>query len=299
MGLNGAFPIELPEARARKGEDRERPALRYYGGKFLLAPWVIGHFPEHYRELHYLEPFGGSAGVLLRKAPSALETYNDLDNGLVTFFRVLRERPEELIQSLRLTPYARAESQRSLFAFVDSAENELEVARLFFVRYWQSIAGNAERPGWKVGRSKAGRYTSNPESFSLSIENLYRIAERLRGVQIENMEALDLIRKADYPDSLFYCDPPYLLRTRVSQSSSYGHELSEEGHIRLAEVLRKLSGYVLLSGYEDELYQELYGRRGWMRTAIQTRANSGRIAEEVLWLNPRLASERGRGGSNL
>ena len=297
MELNPVFPIELPDLRIRKGANRERPALRWYGGKFLLAPWIISHFPESYRELHYLEPYGGGGSVLLRKSPSALETYNDLDSAVTSFFRVLRERPEELIRALRLTPYAREEYQLSLLAHTGE---ELELARLFFVRYWQSIGGTGERPGWKVGRTKSGRYTSNPESFELSIGNLSRIAERLRRVQIENMEDLELIRKADYPESLFYVDPPYVMGSRVIQSGSYAHELSNEDHIRLAETLRELSGYVLLSAYEDSLYEELYRDHDWVSTLAETRANSGRITKEILWINPRLASElKGRGGLNL
>lgn len=288
MELNSLLPIELPDLRARKGANRERPALRWYGGKFLLAPWVISHFPESYRELHYIEPYGGGGSVLLRKAPSVLETYNDLDSGVTSFFRVLRERPEELIHSLRLTPYSREEYQLSLLAYTG---DDLELARLFFVRYWQSIGGTSSRSGWKVGRTKNGRYTSNPESFELSIGNLSRIAERLRGVQIENMEALELIQRADNPDSLFYIDPPYVMRTRANAFKSYAHELSNEDHIRLAEALRELSGYVLLSAYEDPLYEELYRAHDWASTSAETRANGGRIAKEILWINPRLRAE--------
>lgn len=300
MELNSYLPIELPDMRIKKGANRERPALRYYGGKFLLAPWIIAHFPESYRDLHYLEPYGGGGSVLLRKSPSVLETYNDLDSAVTSFFRVLRERPEELIRSLELTPYSREEYQLSLLAMTDPRENELELARLFFVRYWQSIAGNGERPGWKVGRTKFGRYTSNPESFRIAIGNLSRIAERLRGVQIENMEALELIRKADYPESLFYVDPPYVMGSRIMQSGSYAHELSNDDHMRLSETLRGLSGYVLLSAYEDPLYEELYRAHDWISVSAETRANSGRIAEEILWINPKLREElEGRGALNI
>ena len=185
-------------------------------------------------------------------------------------------------------------------AITDPLENELELARLFFVRYWQSIAGNGERPGWKVGRTKNGRYTSNPESFRLAIENLLRIAERLRGVQIENMEALELIRKADYPESLFYVDPPYVMGSRITLSGSYAHELSNDDHIRLSETLRELSGYVLLSAYEAPLYEELYRAHDWISVSAETRANSGRMAKEILWINPKLREElEGRGALNI
>ena len=85
-----------------------RPALRYHGAKWRLAPWVIGHMPPH---KVYVEPYGGAAGVLLRKPRSYSEVYNDLDGDIVTLFRVLRDpmRREALIEALTLTPYAREE----------------------------------------------------------------------------------------------------------------------------------------------------------------------------------------------
>lgn len=277
---------------------RERPSLRYYGGKFSLAPWIIDHFPGNYRELHYIEPYGGSAAVLLRKEPSLHETYNDLSGDLVTFFRVLRDRPRELMDRLRVTPYARAEYQMSFF----EAENDLETARRFFVRHWQSIPGAADRPGWKVQRDPSGRYGSAPGGFIRALENLYHIAGRLRAVQIENIPALDLIRKADSPGSLFYIDPPYLSETRAAPRS-YSFELSEEDHRELGETLGSLSGYAILSGYESSLYRDLYGARGWIPQARKVRTNSNGKAEEILWLNPRLAEElgleEGEGVSNL
>lgn len=282
------LPIEIPDIRLRKGANRERPALRYYGSKFLLAPWIIAHFPESYRELHYLEPFGGGGSVLLRKAPSILETYNDLDSGVTNFFRVLRERPDELIQALRFTPYGREEYQLSL---LDYSGDDLESARRFFVKYWQSIGGTVSRSGWRVMRDPNGRHTKIPRGFALAVENLYPIAERLRGVQIERMNAIELMERSNYPEVLFYVDPPYLMRTRVNTGRGYAHELSSEDHIRLSETLRELSGYVLLSGYDDPLYDELYGSHKWIRKTAKNRTNGGRMATEILWLNPRLGEE--------
>jgi DNA adenine methylase len=288
-----------PNEATPKGANRERPALRYYGGKFQIAPWIIEHFPERFPELHYIEPYGGSGAVLLRKAPSMLETYNDLDSAVVSFFRVLRERPKELVRALELTPYAREEYSGSQLplSLPGSPEADLERARRFFVQYWQSVGGAPTRPGWKVGRTRDGRYTSNPESFGKAIGNLYRVANRLRKVQIENMDALELMGRTDSDYSLFYADPPYVRETRGSLSSSYAHELTDSDHVELAGVLRGLEGYVLLSGYESDLYSELYGSHDWVCKSMETLANSGRKTREVLWLNPRLARELEGGGA--
>ena len=107
----------------------KHPILRYFGGKFRLAPWIIRHFPAHQC---YVEPFGGAAGVLLRKVPSQFEIYNDLDSAIVTFFRVVRERPDELMRALILTPFSRQE-------YADAYEpttDDLEQARRLFVLAW-------------------------------------------------------------------------------------------------------------------------------------------------------------------
>src|SRR5574343_303278 len=102
-----------------------RPALRYFGGKFRLAPWIISQFPPH---TVYVEPFGGGGSVLLRKLPAYHEVYNDLDGDVVNFFRVLREQPDELLRAIDLTPYSR-EEQRQAFDANDEPSS-LDRARL-------------------------------------------------------------------------------------------------------------------------------------------------------------------------
>lgn len=136
-----------------------RPPLRYHGSKWKLASWVVRHFPPH---RVYLEPFGGGASILLNKPRSELETYNDLDDQVVNFFRVLRERPAELVRALELTPWSRAEYELSH----DPTEDALEAARRFFVR--SSVRGSpsvAQPPSGTpagVTRSSAAPGTTPP-----------------------------------------------------------------------------------------------------------------------------------------
>ena len=80
------------------------PAIRYLGSKFLCAEWIISHFPPHRA---YCEPCGGAAAVLLNKPRAELETYNDLDGGIVNFFRVVRDHAPELTRRLNLSPWSR------------------------------------------------------------------------------------------------------------------------------------------------------------------------------------------------
>jgi DNA adenine methylase len=264
-----------------------RPALRYFGSKSQIAPWIISHFPRH---TSYCEPFGGGANVLLQKPRSPIETYNDLDGQVVNFFRVLRDQPDELIRRLELTPYARAELELAL----EPTDDPLEAARRFFVSCWMTIGG------WSEGQTKnSWRYIKSPNGRSKSpaaywrMDHLWVVAERLMGVQIECRDGLYIAAHMDTPETLTYLDPPYLMETR-SGSHRYIYEFSEEDHVRLAEVAKSLEGYCVISGYPSELYADLYELEGWVRVETQVRINSSRtnrerpsMRTECLWISPR------------
>lgn len=259
-----------------------RPPLRYHGGKWRLASWIVRHFPPH---RVYLEPFGGGASVLLNKPRAELETYNDLDGQVVTFFRVLRERPAELVRALELTPWSRAEYELSH----EPSEDALEAARRFFVRSWQSIGGPTAqwRNGWRY-QVKRGTW-HNAAILWCELEHLYQVAERLRGVQIEQRDAFELIPRYDSPDVLIYLDPPYPHDTRSKwKGAAYESELTDEDHMRLAKLARASQAYVVISSYPSEMYADLYEAHGWQRVEVTARTNSRQMVRtECLWLSPR------------
>lgn len=256
-----------------------RPALRYYGGKFRLAPWIISHFPDHES---YIEPCGGAASVLLQKPRSILEVYNDLDKNVVTFFRVLRNRPEELIRLIRLTPWSREEKELSF----EDCEDELEMARRFYVSVTMSIsASRGYAPGFRA--IKRGEHShSLPDRFiENNIPALRFAVERLSGVQIENLDALECIRRYDYEKALIFFDPPYLTETRTC--TRYFLEVDTEFHIKAAGILKQAQGYVVISGYACQLYRDLYEAHGWQRVDKESLTNSGQVRTESIWLSPR------------
>lgn len=263
----------------------KRPALRYYGGKWKLAPWIISHFPAH---KNYVEPCGGAASVLLQKPRSPLETYNDLDGNVVNFFRVLRDKPEELIHKIRLTPWARAEYDiaREFTQYGD----EIERARRYFLRLWASMHGGTGRDTSITFRvtKHADHRTPNAGMELFNLDFLYRTADRFRGVQIENDSALMVIDRYDNADTLHYFDPPYLTATRAHKGDTYGVEASGTPfHIEAADLLRNAQGYVVISGYACDLYTELYEDYGWHRVDREAQTNSGGKRIESLWLSPR------------
>jgi DNA adenine methylase len=254
----------------------KRPALRYFGGKWNLAPWIISYFPPH---ANYVEPCGGAASVLLQKTPSDLETFNDLDDRVINFFRVMREQPDELIRLLQFTPWSRSEFE---YCQQDS-DIPLEQARRFFVLCWQSIS----KPGgyWRSMYDYTPRPRSAP-SDGIEIEHLYLVAERFKKVQIEHKDALEVIQQYDNANALIYFDPPYVASTRTNQKM-YRYETDVEFHREAAEILDQAKGFVVVSGYESELYRDLYEQRGWHRFNSNSVATNGAKRIESLWLNPR------------
>lgn len=258
----------------------KRPALRYYGGKWNLAPWIISHFPPH---KNYVEPCGGAASVLLQKPRSPLETYNDLDGNVVNFFRVLRDRPDELIRKIRLTPWARAEYELSL----QPCEDEIERARRFYCAACMSFNGATQFDSKTYGWRHTLDYDMRP-SPALDMANnvLADIADRFTGVQIENRPYQDVIDRFDIDTTVIYFDPPYVAETR-NKSFWYGHEFSEQDHVESAGLLRACAGFVIVSGYACSLYTELYEAHGWQRRDKEAQTNSGGKRIESLWLSPR------------
>lgn len=258
-----------------------RPALRWHGGKFSLAPWIISHFPPH---TCYCEPFGGGASVLLRKPPAKIDVYNDLFGDAVNFFRVLRERPAELLAAIDLTPYSRAE----FMAAQKRSDDPLEAARRFYVWSWQGRgrAGVKEPGGWRfMSRDTRGK---TPVDDWTNNEHLWSVVKRLRHVQIESDDALAVVRRYDTSDTLFYVDPPYVQSERGDRwkTAAYALEYSDDDHAQLAGVLNDVQGYVALSGYNSQIYNDLYS--SWQRVEKDAATdNMHRNTTECLWLSPR------------
>ena len=262
-----------------------RPVLRYHGGKWRLAPWIIENLPAH---RIYVEPFAGAGSVLIRKPRSYAEVYNDLDREVVNVFQVLRD-PEsagELERQLRLTPFARDEFAAS---YEESAD-PVEQARRTVTRSFMGF-GSASASGHNTGfRSNSNRsHTTPAHDWSAFPDAIRAFVERLHGVVIENRDALEVIEQHDGKETLFYVDPPYPGSTRSGGNTycqkGYRHEMADDDHRRLAEVLQAAHGMVVISGYPCDLYDnELYP--DWQRITRAAMADGARERTEVLWISP-------------
>ncbi len=262
----------------------KRIAFGWYGGKFSHLDWLLPLLPE---ARHYCEPYGGSAAVLLNRAPSPVETYNDLDGDVVNFFRVLREQKELLIEAIGLTPFSKEELTIACSESTN-ALNDLEHARRFFVRARQVRTGLAQTasPGrWAHCRltSRAGMAGAVSRWLG-SVEGLAEIAQRLLRVQIENAPALEVIQRFDSPDTLFYLDPPYPHESR-GDSKAYGYEMTDAEHEELAESLRHAKGKVAISGYHCALMDRLYGAWSYVEGPVKKVHSVKDYRQEVLWVN--------------
>ena len=263
---------------------RKRIVFGWYGGKFNHLDWLLPLLPTAH---HYCEPFAGSGAVLLNREPAKVETYNDVDGEVVNFFRVLRDQGEELQRAIALTPFSREEFHDAITAGMNGV-SKLERARRFYVLARQTRTGLAQSA--TLGRWANCKETSRAGMSGVvsrwlgGVEGLGDIASRLMRVQIENRPALDVIRLYDNPNTLFYCDPPYLHDTR-GDNAAYGYEMVDSEHIDLSAALNRCEGKVAISGYRNDMMDRLY--KGWRRfEAPGKQAHSiKQMRFECLWMN--------------
>ena len=264
----------------------DRPIMRYHGGKFRIAPWIIGRFPPHQR---YVELFGGAASILLQKPRSCSEVYNDLDGDIVNVFRVLQDpvSRDRLIELCALTPYSRAEFDRAH----EETADPVDAARRTIFRaqagYGSASATAKVRSGFRHDseRSKTAAHVwAEYPSF------IAAFAERFTGVIIEQRLAIELIPLRDSDQTLFYADPPYLHSTRcrtVGSGGGYRHEMTDEQHVQLLQTLLSCEGAVVISGYQSDLYTDmLSGWRLHSRRVGISGNSGGSTRTECLWVSP-------------
>ena len=263
-----------------------RPLLRYLGGKWRLAPKITPYLPPH---ALYVEPFGGSAAVLAHKPRCNSEIWNDVDGELVNLFRILRDEAaaRHLVDLVALTPYARAEHELSY----EVAGEPIERARRLLVRSHMGHGNNGTSQhlsvGWRIDgvtntNDVAGQWAHFPDALEQWIS-------RLRGVQIEQRSALELISKFSVSNALLYLDPPYVPETRSASvrwttgKCAYAHDMTLADHEVLLEQVLRSPAMIVLSGYASDLYDDAL--QGWRRVTFAARAHGNKPRTEVLWIN--------------
>lgn len=259
--------------------------IKRNGAKGRVAQHIVPHFAP---ARIYAEAFFGAGSVFYRLAPDAYDraAVNDLEHSLVTFFRVLRDRTDDLVRACEFTPYARAE----FIAALEHSDDDLEEARRVWVRHRQGISGSATTAGnWgrDPGAENMGAWCPGATETKLAALRTY--AARLRGVCIDSIDGAEFVAKWGQERTFVYCDPPYVTATR--KSTTYAHEMTDADHRRLAVACHgavERGAKVAVSGYESRLYDELFA--GWRRIEVDVplygaRDTKGQRRTECLWMS--------------
>lgn len=269
-----------------------RPLMKYHGAKWYLAPWIIEHMPKHNT---YVEVFGGSAAILLNKTPAKHEVYNDKNDIVVNLFRVIRDDDmrDRLIKLVSMTPYSRTEYHHARLHYEDddpvlSAHKLLIRSQMAFGSSGATTlcAGFKSYTAGEGGASIKSLWTNMPD-------NLLQVANRLRKVLIENTDACKLIKQHDRSNTLFYLDPPYPAETRENITSYRDYEFDDNEHEELLTLAKSCKGDFLISGYDNELYNDIL--KGWVKSSKLSTISSQKgsvMRTEILWLSPNCQSNQ-------
>jgi len=262
-----------------------RPLVKWHGGKYYLWKWIIEHFPKNYQQMTYVEPYGGMASVLLNKKPSQVEVYNDTDNEIYNLFNVLKYHSTKFQKLLSLTPCHETE----FYTEIAEIDQPIKQAVIFYTKCRQSIGGRRKSFSLTIHRSRRKMADTVSSWLSSIDENLPLIVNRLTTVQFLHRNATDVIKKWDSPNTLFYCDPPYLKDTRIS-TEVYDHEMNTEQHCDMLSILGHIKGHIVLSGYDNTLYDTAADKYGWRQVEkkISNHAAGGKTKRkmvECLWIS--------------
>lgn len=248
--------------------------LKYPGAKWKISKWLLQYIPEH---KVYCEPFFGSGALFFKKEPSYIETINDLDGNIVNLFKVCREHPKELSELIKYTPFSREEFEDCYDLDIDDS---IERARRTLVRYHQSFGTtNSTKKSWRNVQTYGGPRTAT--MWNYLPDTITECCERLKNAQIECTDGIKLCERYNDPNTFIYCDPPYLQDLR--KKNLYAHEMKQEDHERLLEILVNSSSKILLSGYDSELYNDIL--KGWNSATIKTTVQMGLSRTEKIWFN--------------
>lgn len=265
--------------------------IKYHGGKHYLAKEIIALMPEH---THYVEPYFGGGSVLLQKPYQGVsEVVNDIDGELMNLWSVLRQPLafKAFLRAVEATPFSEQLFETATTRFVIWPEDmpNVDAAWAFFVRARQSRQGLMQDFA-TLSRNRTRRgMNEQVSSWLTAIEGLPEVHDRLKRVVIFNKEAISVIRQQDGPNTLFYCDPPYMKITR-SAKAAYRNEMDDEHHGFLLRELSRINGKFILSGYNNKLYDDAMKEHGWncKYIMIDNKASSAKSKAtkvECLWYN--------------
>jgi DNA adenine methylase len=237
--------------------DNVKSPLRWTGGKFYIADWIVSLIPKHNV---YVEPFFGAGWVFFTKPRSKIEVINDIDDRVYALFKVLSD--EELFQRFIEKIWFVGASEKLYYEMLERLKTgdldlvDKAVAFLYVNRF--AYSGNLSESFLICRDQNVAMYYENLKKVLVAIH------KRLRGVLVLNRDWKDVVKKYDCEDVVVYLDPPYVLGTRPNSEGIYVHELSDEEHEELVDICLRLKSKVILSGYKNKIYERLE-EKGWVR----------------------------------
>jgi DNA adenine methylase len=264
-----------------------RPPVKTHGGKWFLKDWIIENFPPNYQELTYCEPMCAGASVFLNKLPSPEEVINDIDRGLVSVFKALRDEPKEFIDRLKKVKYTDKAFKQAAERAAEPFDDYIEYAVNEYTLRRMSRGGMKKAFAWS-DRQRGGK-PGDVNAWETMLESLPTVAARVKNATILNTSVFDVLKVWDEDGTLIYLDPPYLHETRADGATDvYKHEMTVEDHIALLAFAKAARGKVIISGYSAPLYNRAL--KGWKvkRKAVANHSGQSKVKEkrtEVLWMN--------------
>jgi DNA adenine methylase len=259
--------------------------IKYFGGKGTMFNNIIEHFPNKDEYDFYIEPFGGSYSVGLKKEPCSVEIYNDMEQNVYSLYKVLSDpqKFKSFKEKCDLVLYS--DDIRKEFKEKLKEDNLDLIDRAFYFFYVNRTSHNG------VGGFSMNTYIRRSMSKSVSdflscIDRLPELHDRLSKVIISNTDGIELIRKHDNPRTLIYCDPPYEQSTRTS--TRYKVDMDRSGHLEFLDVVMNSKSKILISGYDCELY-DILEKNGFTKINFEVKTISGNFTPktkiETLWKN--------------
>jgi len=252
------------------------------GGKSRIAAKIVENLPHSDT---YVEVFGGSGAVLLHKPPCKLDVYNDRFTGVAAFYRCLAddEKYPKLLEKLNLMIHSRENFYIAKQTWEQAAD---DVTRASL--WYQTIEhGFASIPrAW-------GRVMKPPTTLSArfrkKLKMFPQIHERISKVQVENCNYKVMFQDYDSPETVFYCDPPYL----DTDVNIYKHKWSMDDQLELLEIIFKTKGFVALSGYDSTIV-DLFpwdDKLSWESYVSAKNSSTRESATEILWIKEAFSDE--------
>ena len=267
-----------------------RAIIKYPGSKWSINQWIVDHFPKHHS---YLEPFFGSGAVFFRKSRSPIETINDIDGEVVNFFTCVRDKPEKLARYIEFTPYSRKVHEAACQelnkkpyerVYPGPQPGDIRRAAKFATKMMMGFGFRTNECAAGFKRDIQGREAAYAANDWCQLPDRIRyVTDRLKGVQIENRPAIKLIKEFKYKNVLIYADPPYVMNARSCKRPQYRFEMSDNDHIDLVEALMDHPGPVIISGYDNIIYNGLL--RHWNKEEIVGKKQNAGKSVEVIWYN--------------